>query len=335
MITLYELHWSHYCEKIRLMLDVVGLPWRAVAVSPFSKREIKAAMRGQAAPAHLYGYTVPTLADDATGRVVMDSTPILRYLCETYPQARALLPQDAHDAAAVDAMLLEFDTYLSLPARRVGYTQVILECPDVLADLFLSRFANGLLCKPGLRWFAGHALGVLLSKRFLFHRSEALCVYEALEQYLIALVQRLEGQPFVVGASLTLADLALATQLRPLTIVPFFAEHPQLQTLFARHRAMLARYSQEGPSTYQTAIAQARTRRPPVRRRLRSPVQSAAPASGDAMASTAQTFAVNGSLAGNDQQPVWDRAMWAMPWHYLSTLRQRKLRQVMASDAVR
>ena len=40
MITLYQLHWSHYVEKVRWALDYKGLAWRAVEVEPFSKREM-------------------------------------------------------------------------------------------------------------------------------------------------------------------------------------------------------------------------------------------------------------------------------------------------------
>ncbi len=314
MITLYELHWSHYCEKIRLALGYMQLPHRLVGIHPFSKKE----MRMQPLPVHLPNYTVPAILDDATGKFVMDSTPILRYLQTTYPASPSLFPGDAANRNAIDAKLLEFDTMLGLPARRFGYSQLILETPTTLADLFLT----GVLCAPLIRHVSSFIMGMALCKRFDFHRTEDICLYEAMETYLLQLSNELQEKEFVVGAEFSVADLALAAQLRPLTIVPFFAEHPQLQSLFDRHRRVLKQYSNEGDAAYQDAVALARRKRPPVRRVLRQ-------------RSTKLPFVANASHAANDQKNVWDAGMWAMPYHYFITLRQGKIRQALASPQVR
>lgn len=318
MITLYELHWSHYCEKIRMALDYMGLEWQAVSIDAFKKTELKQ----YPLPAHLPNYIVPAILDDRTGAFVMDSTPILRYLAATYPDAPKLFPGDAANQACIDAALLEYDTLLGLPARRLGYTQVILECPDALADLFLAHYYDGLFSKPLLRTLAGHFLGVMLCKRFDFHRSESLHLYEALEQYLLGLAARLKEHAPVVGEHFSIADIALAAQLRPISIVPFFAEHPGLQGLFAFHRQVIAKWSREETLLYQDAVFKARQNRLPMRRRLKSG-QAALP------------FQVAGGLSANDQQSVWTKGMWLMPLHYLMGLRSGKVRQLEASAWVR
>jgi glutathione S-transferase len=357
MIILYELRWSHYCEKVRLALGYLGVPWRAVSINAFGKKELQAHPR----PAHLPNATVPAIWDDSTQQFVMDSTPILRYLAETYassdsssnpdrnPDGCALFGHDAPTRAAIDAQLVEFDTHLGLPARRVGYSQVILECPAALSDLFLPEVAGGLLCAPGVRQVSGRVLGMLLAKRFDFHGAEAQGVFEALEAYLVALALRLERQEFVVvhGAGpasdaapssaprsgFSMADLALAAMLRPLTIVPFFAEHPQLQSLFARQRSVLQRHSPEGDLLYQQAIAHARLRRAPVRRRFHA---SAVPVKlSPTPATVPLTVQRSTALAVNDQRNIWDAGMWAMPFHYFYTLRKGKVRQAFASAGVR
>jgi len=318
MITLYELHWSHYCEKIRLALNYQKLPWRAVGIDAFTKRELQA----HPLPSHLPVYTVPAIHDAASGEFVLDSTPILRYLDKTYPDAPRLFPGDEHNRIAVDRRLIEFDTQLALPARRFGYTQVILECPDLLTDLFLPKRVRGFYCLPGVRSVAGNLLGVMLSKRFEFHRSEEIGLYEALERYLIALAQELAQKEFVVGSNFSAADIALAAQLRPLLVVPFFAEHPQLATLFERHRQVVSSLGQGEPLRYQTAMVEARLRKPPYRRRLRS-LHAPMP------------FRTNENFAENDQQAIWTWGMLAMPFHYLISLRQGKVRQLEASATVR
>ena len=103
MITLYELAWSHYCEKVRLSLDYMQLPWRAVSIDAFKKEPLRAHPRASQLPS----YTVPAILDEATNAFVMDSTPILRYLAETYPESPQLFPGDAANRSAVDATLLE------------------------------------------------------------------------------------------------------------------------------------------------------------------------------------------------------------------------------------
>jgi hypothetical protein len=163
---------------------------------------------------------------------------------------------------------------------------------------------------------------MLLCQRFAFHQSESSDLYEALENYLLPLARRLEARTFVVGDDFSIADLALAAYLRPLTIVPFFYEHPQLQSLFAHQRTVLAEHSPEGLSAYQGAIAKARQSRLPVRRRIR---QSEA----------ALPVPDLGSHAHNDQRSVWTWQTWLLPYRYLFPMRSGKVRQAAASQGVR
>ena len=318
MITLYELHWSHYCEKIRLALTYAGLPWQTCDIHAFSKKELLVFPL----PPHMNKRTVPAIFDAARGEFVMDSTPILRYLFKHYPQMQPLYPGEVSNQQAIDAMLIELDTKLGLLARRFGYTQVILECPSLLSVLFLSCTAGGFFTWPGMRWIAGHILAMVLCQRFAFHQSESSHLYEALENYLLQLARRLEARTFVVGDAFSIADWALAAYLRPLTIVPFFYEHPQLQSLFTRQRAVFAEHSQKGSSAYQTAIAKARQSRLPVRRRIR-PSDAALP------------FPESDSHAHNDQRPVWTWQTWLLPYRYLFPMRSGKVRQAVASQGVR
>jgi glutathione S-transferase len=301
-----------------LALAYAGLPWQICDIHVFSKKELLA----YPLPPHMNKRTVPAIFDATRGEFVMDSTPVLRYLCTHYPQLQVLYPGDVGNQQAIDAMLIEFDTKLGLLARRFGYTQIILECPSLLSTLFLGRAAGGFFTLTGVRWVSGHILGMLLCQRFAFHQSESSHLYEALENYLLTLARRLEARAFVVGDAFSIADLALAAYLRPLTIVPFFHEHPQLQSLFARQRAVLAEHSQESSSAYQAAIAKARQSRLPVRRRIR---QSEA----------ALPFPDLGSHAHNDQRPVWTWQTWLLPYRYLFPMRSGKVRQAAASQGVR
>lgn len=297
MLVLYELRWSHYCEKVRLALRYLGVPYAAVGIDAFTKRELA----NDSKPGHLPCVTVPALRDES--HFIMDSTPILQYLATHHDSGQRLFPGDPANQAAIVAKLLEFDTMLAIPARRFGYSQVILECPSLLPSLFMPTHAGGFFNLPGVRWITGHVVGVVLCKRFDFHQSESLGLYEGLEAWLLALSQELSERPFVVGDNFSAADLALAAQLRPLSIVPYFRDDPRLKGLFERQESVLAAYSDEGDFPYQQAIKLKRLKLHPYRRRIRSSPGNL-------------PFAVKNHAAGNDQSEVWDRKMWHMFYRY-------------------
>lgn len=318
MITLYQFHWSHYCEKVSLALNYMGLSWQAVAVDPFDKK----ALIKHPLPDQLPAHTVPSIHDTKTDQFIMDSTPVLRYLSETYPDSPQLYPGDSENQAEVDARLLEFDSKLGLPARRFGYTQVILECPDHLSDLLLGERGNGFYSLAGIRHVAGAAMGIVLTKRFDFYLSESLGLYEGLEEYLIDLATVLEQQEFVVNNTFSAADITLAALLRPLTIVPFFYEHPKLQGLFTRHHRVVNEWSDGSPLTYQNAIATARKKRPPMRRKI---VQHDA----------SLPFSPQSNMAENDQKAFYKWSTLMTPYHYFIGLRRNKVRMAEANTEVR
>ncbi|MFW2437762.1 MAG: glutathione S-transferase family protein [Arenicellales bacterium] len=318
MITLYEFHWSHYCEKVKLALNYMELPWQAVSVDPFHKQ----ILQKHKLPKQLPAYTVPSILDSQTDQFTMDSTPVLRYLAETYPDSPRLFPGDRANRAEIDTRLLEFDSMLAIPSRRMGYTQLILESPDHLSELFFSHRANGFFCLPGIRHLSGAAMGLLLTKRFEFYRSEELGLYEGLEEYLVDLASQLDTRPYVVGESFSAADLALAAQIRPLVIVPFFYEHPKLQGLFERHHNVVDKWSDGLPLTYQIAIAKAREKRPPMRRKI-------------VKHNPSLPFKPRSKAAVNDQKSVITWASLITPYHYLISLRRNKVRMAEASAEVR
>ena len=67
MITLYQLHWSHFVEKVRWALDYKGLEWTAVDVDPFTKRQLVQLQCPLTLDSGHKLYAVPTIHDAATG----------------------------------------------------------------------------------------------------------------------------------------------------------------------------------------------------------------------------------------------------------------------------
>ena len=134
MITLYQFHWSHYVEKVRWALDYKGVEWRAVDVDPLTKREMQHLSCRTTLDSGKQLQTVPTIHDEGTGAVVGESAAIMEYLESTYP-GPALYPTGEADRAEVRRWVLWLDSTLGLAARRLAYTQIAVECPELLAEL--------------------------------------------------------------------------------------------------------------------------------------------------------------------------------------------------------
>jgi glutathione S-transferase len=244
MIELYKLHWSHYVEKVRWALDYKRLPWRGIDIVAFTKKEMRRFTCAQ---------TVPLIHDPSTDTAISDSSPIIRYLDETYAE-RPLFPVDASEREQVWQWMLRLDSTLGLYARRLGYTQVIMECPQTLAQLFLPNFCGGLFARPGMRVLASPVIGMMLTLRFRFHRNRQDRIYEQLESLLMPVAQVIERDGFLVGGQFTAADITLASLLRPLRIVPHFRQHPRLQSLFAWQERLLREHERDVSFPYEDAI---------------------------------------------------------------------------------
>lgn len=245
MINLYQLHWSHYVEKVRWALDFKGIEWQAIDIDPFSKRQM----------CHLQGRPtlVPTIHDQATGAVVGESTCIVEYLEQTYPTP----PLYSGDRDEIKRWMLWLDSTVGLSARRLAYTQMALEYPSYLPSLFLPRMsAKGL--KADL---AGRIIAGVLTRRFRFRYNRADRVFEQLEQCLLLAAEQLRSREYLVGDRFTAADLTLAALMRPVVLVPYFTEHPRLQRLFAWRKQQLREHHRSEHVGYESALHELRMRR--------------------------------------------------------------------------
>jgi glutathione S-transferase len=248
MIELFQLRWSHYVEKVRWALEYKQLPWRAIDIVAYRKDEIRHFSCAQ---------TVPLIHDTGTGVAIGDSSPIIRYLDETYPE-RPLLPSDPVERDEVWQWMLRLDSSLGLFARRLGYTQLIMECPQVLPRLFMPEVCRGLFTRRGWRNLAAPVLGMMLTRRFRFDRNREDRLYEQLEALLLPLAERFRHAAHVVGNRFSGADITLASLLRPLRIVPHFSHHPGLQNLFAWQERLFRSHGREPCLLYESLVDEQR-----------------------------------------------------------------------------
>ncbi len=195
MLELYQFEMSHYCEKVRLILDFKGLEYRKIEVTPgLGQLELfqKSGSR-----------RVPVLKDGSS--YIADSTEIAMYLERKYPE-RPLIPTDPKERGV--CLLIEewADESIGVKSRKaligaVNKNQNLRtallpnQTPDFLKNLvgsvpseFLDILGSGV-------GYGGDAV------------KEA---NNALKQDLEALCLLLQDRPYLVSDIPTLADLAVA-----------------------------------------------------------------------------------------------------------------------------
>ncbi len=220
-LLLYEIFWSHFCEKAAWCLDFKGLAYARVRVNPFTRREVRSlGKRGD----------VPVLKDG--DRVVEGSGAIAAYL-EARDPVPPLVPADPAGRAEVLAIQKRCDDVLGPDARCVAY-HVALDHTALLEGTIL-------FTRRPLRWLNAPFLRVVeprLRRKFSIFENEVEDSRGRLRALLLDLQARLAGRGFLVGERPTLADIAAASLMDPLEIVPEFVRDPAFAPLFGWKRRL-------------------------------------------------------------------------------------------------
>ena len=219
-LTLIQIPFSHNCVKVRVALDRKGLGYET--------RNIPPGERGSVLTASGQGM-VPVLIDD--GRVVVDSTAILLHLEERFPDP-PLLPKDP--ALRAECLLLEdwADQAFMALSRRVSYANVFKR-PGALARMFFPE-ATG-----PKAWLKERIARRVVTKRF--HLSPRRYVTDVADAKRLAVLAmgRLAGRSWLVGDTVTIADIALATMPAPLLADPIAKSDDAVRALLAWGEALL------------------------------------------------------------------------------------------------
>jgi len=224
MLELHQFRHSAFCEKVRLVLAAKGLAYNVVEVTPGVGQLELVRLSGQR--------QVPVLVDGAD--VIADSTAIAHHLECNVPEP-ALLPADP--ALRAQVLLLEdwADTALGAGAR-LALVQAAAVDPVLRGGLLPDA------TPAPLRSLVGALPSALLSGvgQVIDHGG-----MEQLRTNLLQLCALVQHQPYLVGAQLSLADLAVVAQLSLLLFpasagaplagrgVPGLADDPQLAPLWA------------------------------------------------------------------------------------------------------
>ena len=198
MITLYQFDISPFCDKVRRVLRAKQLDFRIVEV-PVSE-----AARGRWKEISPTG-KFPVLEHD--GRRIFDSTDIAHYLDEHFPEPR-LLPEDPALRARVHVLedwadealyFFEMTMRLTWPENAERWAPILLAAEKP----WVRRLFQPLL--PGAIKRVTEAQGIGRKTRGDVERD--------LARHLDALVAWLGDGRWLVGETLTLADVAVFAQL--------------------------------------------------------------------------------------------------------------------------
>ena len=195
MLELHQFEGSHYCEKVRLVLDYKQLPYTAIEVSPGIGQIELYRLSGQR--------QVPVLKDG--DEIVPDSTAIARYLDAKYPD-KPVIPTDTKQKGLCLMMEAWADESIGLNARKVmigAFNQhpnfrtslLPISTPELVITVVGAVPGDSLSLRGTGGGFGGDA---------------GKSATDILRQDLESLCLLLTTQPYLCGETPTLADFAAA-----------------------------------------------------------------------------------------------------------------------------
>ena len=195
MMELYQFEASHYCEKVRLILDYKQLPYKPVDVTPGVGQVDLYRLAGQR--------QVPVLKDGET--VVADSSAIATYLDETYPE-RPILPADGA-MRALCLMLEDWADESIGPNARKAMLGAFSQHPSFRTALLPASTPD--VVKGLVSAVPGDLLN-LLGTGIGFGADDIKAATLSLQKALTSICAVLAERPYLIGNQPTLADFTVA-----------------------------------------------------------------------------------------------------------------------------
>jgi glutathione S-transferase len=244
-ITLYQFPISHYCEKIRWVLDHKGLRYTINNQLPGLHMVANRRLVGRG--------SVPVLVDGH--HAIGESSDIALYLDDQFPEAR-LIPSEAAARARVLALEAYFDEHAGPAVRRYIYSFLTTHVGRFRSVFFagyggMARLVGAVASGAVARQIAQmYKVGPASAAQSLAAIEAACCRLDEL------VVAARDG--YLVGDRLTLADVTAASLLGPLIGPPrspwtMELDIPELVALRDALRArpcgrwVLARYAHDRP----------------------------------------------------------------------------------------
>jgi len=199
MMTLYQFQFSHFCEKARWALDHKSLA--------HVRKNLLPGPHGRVARSLAPRSCLPILVDDGT--VVQDSTSIITFLDERYPE-RPLTPLDAQEAKEALAWEEYLDDEIGVQVRLWFYYHALPDRDCALGFLL-----------DGAPWYGWPLFALIYPKvraamtaLMNINADSARQAQERLVAALDKLDDAVKDRPFLVGDRFSRADLTACALLR-------------------------------------------------------------------------------------------------------------------------
>ncbi|CAF1159375.1 unnamed protein product [Adineta ricciae] len=210
-IVLYQIPFSHFCDKVRWALEFYSLPYEAVN---FTGRKTPGYIK---APREVQKLT-PLIEDPNNDSFFLsDSTPILLYLDERYGNKQKLFPVNKKDE--IVQYCLSLDSGLGLYARRLAYLYIISEHPAILSALVDFRYDKS-SCNDWKSYLLGLAGSCVIMSRVGVDRIQEEHIFEKTICVLDEIQNDIQGKEYLFDNQFTAADLTLTSLMAPLSLVP-------------------------------------------------------------------------------------------------------------------
>ncbi len=192
MLVLYQFQHSAFCLKVRMALRAKKLSFRTVEVTPGI---------GQIKIFRLSGQKqLPVLVDGEN--VISDSSEIIQYLECNYPET-SLIPSDPKEAGLVHLLTNWSDTTLAKATKKALIKSATLD-----QELLVALLPNEIPIK--IKNFAKVFPGEIINRLSnLTEQKETLDLEHNLEE----ISKLVKENNFLIGDSISIADIAIAAQL--------------------------------------------------------------------------------------------------------------------------
>jgi microsomal prostaglandin-E synthase 2 len=222
--TLYQFTLCPFCNKVRAGLDLKGVSYNTIEVSPRTKVELPDL------PAEA-PRKVPVLRVD--DRVLYDSTDILKALDEIFPDAPTLLPTDPQLRAEAERIedWVDSEFIRALPTVIYGTWRSAARATRTISKASKFGIFEGIGVKMGGPMIMHMVAGRILKKA---GRTDGMAwVGECLDQF----ETWLGDTDYVCGDTVTIADVAMyggISCVRDFPIYESIAGRPQMAAWIAR-----------------------------------------------------------------------------------------------------
>jgi len=243
-ILLYEFPFSNFCEKIEWSLDYKKLKWKSVSLYPLDLTQIK--------KLQLEKTLTPTIHDLNNGKSLSDSTQIMIYLDDAYPDSPKLFPPDSKKEIYEYCVLL--DSTLGLAARRVFYGRFVVDCKENMYDLFVKPHDTLLAKIPFFSGIISTILAILVMQRYSLNTNLNEGTFKTVEKSLDDALQRLAGSGHLFG-EFSAADITFFSFLRTLRTVPYFKNNPKYSPLFRKMEELFQKHNRPATVMYEDLVA--------------------------------------------------------------------------------